>query len=293
MVESPHGERLLCVIGAPTALLETYNQDHLDEEYIKEYYKSKAREFATCGIRSLAIARKRDNDKWVLLGMAPLLDPPRPHTASAPRVARALGISIKLFTSDAVAIAKNFTQSIGMGDNVLDANTMDVGDEKSDLEVAAGVEAADAYAEISGTHRVKIIQALQSHRHWIAVTGDGVTDVPALKRPDCGIAIDVAAEKAQSASDVVFVERPGRSPIVLAIQTSRQTVQQVHNCIAYRTTLSLHQMFVMLWYLVAYSEILDVRLLLLNTHVSDVVTLSLASEKVESPFSKEPQRWSF
>ena len=81
--------------------------------------------------------------------------------------------------------------------------------------------------------------------------------------------------------------------MIRCIQTSRQIFQQVHNYIIYRTSVSLHLILVMLWYFMAYSEVLDVRLLLLNLHLSDIVTLSLTPEDTSLPFSKCPQRWSF
>ena len=80
--------------------------------------------------------------------------------------------------------------------------------------------------------------------------------------------------------------------MVRAIQTSRQIFQQVHNYIAYRTTISLHMLLVVLWYFVAYNQILDVRLLILNTHISDMVGLALDSDDANIPFLKKPLRWS-
>ena len=292
-VESPLGERILCVKSAPTALLETCLQDRPETEDIKESYISMLKDFAGRGIRCLAIARRLENDKWELLGLAPLYDPPRSDVASAVRVAKALGVSVKICTGDAAETSKSLVESIGTGADIIDAESIDVGKENLTSEIAARIESADAYAGLGPVHKEKIVRALQSRGHLIAATGDGVEDVPTLRRADCGIAVARAAEKVQSASDLVFHENPGLSPIVRAIQTSRQTFQQVHNYIVYRTSLSLHLMSVMLWYFAAYTEVLNVRLLILDTHISDVVALALTSDNANTPFSKNPQRWSF
>ena len=293
LVKSPDGERMLCVKGAPKALLELYLQDHPDKDDVREKYTSMASDFAGRGLRSLAIARKRGNNKWDLLGLAPFLDLPRSDTASAVSVARTLGVSVKMFAGDSAAVAGSTTQRIGMGANILDAESIDGGEDAPDPKTAARIEAADAYAELDPVHKEKIVRVLQSRGHLVAATGDGVADVPILRRADCGIAVEGAAEKAQSAADIVFNKDPGLASIVRAMQTSRQTFQQVYNYIAYRTTLSLHVMLVMLWYFAAFTEILDVRLLILDIHISDVIALALVSDTATTPFSKSPQRWNF
>ena len=293
LVESPLGDRMLCVKGAPRAVLETYLQDHQDKEDLIEIYKSTLGDFAERGLRCLAIARKRINCKWELLGAVPMEDPPRSDTASAVQVAKSLGVSVKICTGDAVNPVKITTKSIGMGADVLEAEAIGIGDEKLTSETITRIEAADAYAEVFPVHKAKIVRALQSRDHFVAVTGDGGSDVRTLRRADCGIATEGAAEKAQSASDIVFNKNPGLSSIITAIQTSRQTFQQVHDYITYRTTLSLHLMLVMLWYFATYSVVLDLQLLILDLHISDIVALVFVSDDASISFSKSPRRWSF
>lgn len=68
LVESPQGERIICVKGAPLAVLKTVEEDHLIPPEIDEAYKNKVAEFATRGFRSLGVARKRENLGWEILG---------------------------------------------------------------------------------------------------------------------------------------------------------------------------------------------------------------------------------
>ena len=293
LVESPLGERMLCVKGAPRAVLETYLQDHQDQEDLMETYKSTLGGFAERGLRCLGIARKKDNSEWELLGAVPMEDPPRSDTASAVQLANTLGVSVKICTGDAVSPLRLTTKSIGMDANILEGETIGTGEETLNSKTITRIEAADAYAEVFPVHKAKIVRALQSRGRLVAVTGDGGSDVPTLRRADCGIAIKGAVEKAQSASDIVFIKNPGLSSIITAIQTSRQTFQQVHDYITYRTTLSLHLMLVMLWYFGTYNEVLDLRLLILDLHISDIVALVFIPDDANIPFSKKPRRWSF
>ena len=220
-------------------------------------------------------------------------DPPRSDTASAVQLAKTLGVSVKICAGDAVNPLRLTTKSIGMDADIFEVEAIGTGEEILDSKTIIRIEEADAYAELFPVHKAKIVLALQSRGHFVAVTGDDGSDVSTLRRADCGMAVKGAEEKAQSASDIVFIKNPGLSSIVTAIQTSRQTFQQVHNYISYRTTLSLHLMLVMLWYFATYNEVLDLRLLILDLHISDIVALVFVPDDANIPFPKSPQRWSF
>ena len=160
LVESSLGERILCVKGAPRATLDLYLQDHPDAQDVAEKYRSAVTDLAGRGARSLAIARKRGTDKWELLGLLPLVDPPRPDIASTLQLATAFGISIKMYTGEAADITKHFVQSVGMGAEVLDADSIDVDGELPSSELTARIEAANAYAVVEPIHKEKIVEIL-------------------------------------------------------------------------------------------------------------------------------------
>lgn len=292
LVESPLGERLLCVKGAPRAILELCLQDQPDKVTIEEKFKNAVADFANRGLRTLGIARKRENGIWELLGAAPLFDPPRFDTISALKVAKELGVSVKIFTGDAAAIAKSTVQSIGIGSNIFDANSIGDGGQTPPPELIERIEMADGYAEVFGVRKERIVGTLQKCGHLVAATGDGENDVPTIRRADCGIAVHGATERAQDASDIVFQKRPGLWPMVRAIQTSRQIFQQVHNFIAQQMILTLHIFLVMLWYFAVYGEVLNLRMLIFGTHASGLARLFFSSSSADIPFSKVPIRWS-
>jgi len=87
VVESPQGERIICVKGAPLFVLKTVEEDHPIPPEIDEAYKNKVAEFATRGFRSLGVARKRGDESWEILGIMPCSDPPRHDTYRVFRLA--------------------------------------------------------------------------------------------------------------------------------------------------------------------------------------------------------------
>lgn len=102
VVESPDGEIITCVKGAPLFVLKTVEEDHELDEDVDIAYKNKVAEFASRGFRSLGVARKRGEGNWEILGIMPCSDPPRHDTARTINEAKNLGLSIKMLTGDAV-----------------------------------------------------------------------------------------------------------------------------------------------------------------------------------------------
>jgi H+-transporting ATPase len=94
IVESPQGEKITCVKGAPLFVLRTVEEDHPISEEIDQAYKNKVAEFATRGFRSLGVARKRGEGAWEILGIMPCSDPPRAYPSilmSEPMPNRSIG----------------------------------------------------------------------------------------------------------------------------------------------------------------------------------------------------------
>ncbi|CRK44800.1 hypothetical protein BN1723_016391 [Verticillium longisporum] len=114
VVQSPQGERITCVKGAPLFVLKTVEEDHPLDPEIDMAYKNKVAEFATRGFRSLGVARKRGEGNWEILGIMPCSDPPRHDTARTVNEAKNLGLSVKMLTGDAVGIARETSRQLGL-----------------------------------------------------------------------------------------------------------------------------------------------------------------------------------
>ena len=285
--ESPDGRRTLCTKGAPMAVLNLC----ATTSKVAEGYREMATKLSQQGYRSLGVARKSENGEWELLGLLPLFDPPRSETTSVIQTAKTLGVTVKVITGDAMVVAQHHAASIGMGTNIV--NTVLCGDKNtlSDPELSAAMEAADGYAEVFPEHTDLIIQIHQRRGHRVAVTGDGVSDAYSLKRADCGIAVEGSAEKAISASDI-YMQTPGLAAMLCDVQTSRHTFWSVWTYVAYRTTLSLHLMCVLLGCFAAYNDGPDLNLILLSIHFGDIIGIALTSEGEHTPFPRKPARWS-
>ncbi|KAH7112202.1 putative plasma membrane ATPase [Dendryphion nanum] len=290
VVQSPHGERIICVKGAPLFVLKTVEEDHPIPPAIDEAYKNKVAEFATRGFRSLGVARKRGNSPWEILGIMPCSDPPRHDTARTINEAKTLGLSIKMLTGDAVGIARETSRQLGLGTNVFNADRLGLGGggEMPGSEVYDFVEAADGFAEVFPQHKYNVVEILQQRGYLVAMTGDGVNDAPSLKKADTGIAVEGASDAARSAADIVFLA-PGLSAIIDALKTSRQIFHRMYAYVVYRIALSLHlEIFLGLWIAILNTS-LNLQLVVFIAIFADIATLAIAYDN--APFSKTPVKW--
>ncbi|QDS76869.1 plasma membrane H+-ATPase [Venturia effusa] len=290
LVESPQGERIICVKGAPLFVLKTVEEDHPIPAEIDEAYKNKVAEFATRGFRSLGVARKRGDDAWEILGIMPCSDPPRHDTYRTVHEAKNLGLSIKMLTGDAVGIARETSRQLGLGTNVYNAERLGLGGggDMPGSEVYDFVEAADGFAEVFPQHKYNVVEILQQRGYLVAMTGDGVNDAPSLKKADTGIAVEGASDAARSAADIVFLA-PGLSAIIDALKTSRQIFHRMYAYVVYRIALSLHlEIFLGLW-IAILNESLNLQLVVFIAIFADVATLAIAYDN--APFSKTPVKW--
>ncbi len=115
-------------------------------------------------------------------------------------------------------------------------NTKNINDEyiiRHESEIIELIEKADGFSQVLPEDKYFIIDALQKNNHFVAMTGDGVNDAPALKKADIGIAVSGATEAARAASDLVLMA-PGLSVIEEAIKMARQTFERMKGYATFR-----------------------------------------------------------
>jgi H+-transporting ATPase len=272
--------------GAPQVILALA----ANAAQIKPAADKAVNDFAARGFRSLGVARRDGDGDWQFVGVLPLFDPPRDDAAATITTAAAMGVTVKMVTGDALAIAKETATKVGLGTDILDAAGL--GDAKKKNEsaaVAKSIETADGFAQVFPEHKYHIIDVLQKRGHIVGMTGDGVNDAPALKKADCGIAVSGATDAARAAADIVLLT-PGLSVIIEAIKQSRKIFQRMNSYAIYRITETLRVLLFMTVAILVFNfypltAIMIVMLALLN----DGAILSIAYDNVH--YRNEPEAW--
>jgi Ca2+-transporting ATPase len=239
---------------------------------------------------SLAVdAVERD---MVFVGMLAMIDPPRPEVAAAIRTAREAGLRTVMVTGDYPDTARaigNQINLLGEGQAVLAGAELD---KLSDEEIAALTDRVGVYARVSPQHKVKIVEALRSRGHVVAMTGDGVNDAPALKRANIGIAMGITGtDVSKETADMVLTDDNYVS-IVSAIEEGRVIYSNIRKFVYYLISCNIGEILIVLLSMLAGLPLplRPIQLLWLNLVTDGAPALALGMEKGEPDVMQRPPR---
>jgi H+-transporting ATPase len=284
-VKGPDSKSFQVAKGAPQVILEM----SANAGKVKAAVEAAVNEFAARGFRSLGVARADGKGKWQFLGVLPLFDPPRDEAKATIATARQMGVTIKMVTGDALAIAVETAKKLGMGTNILDASGFGDTKHQASAKLVKEIESADGFAQVFPEHKFHIVEVLQKHGHIVGMTGDGVNDAPALKKADCGIAVSGATDAARAAASIVLLTS-GLSVIIEAIKESRKIFQRMNSYAIYRIAETLRVLLFMTLAILVFNfypvtAVMIVMLALLN----DGAILSIAYDNVH--YKDQPEAW--
>jgi len=269
--------------GAPQVLLDLANPDPVTRHAVE----AKVEELAARGYRTLGVLRKDgDAAAWRFLGLLPLFDPPREDAAATIAEAARMGLAIKMVTGDHVAIAREMSAKLGLGNRV--ANASEIFRDGAGFDQAK-VEAADGFAEVFPEHKFALVRAFQGGEHIVGMTGDGVNDAPALKQADVGIAVSGATDAARAAADLVLTA-PGLSVITRAVEEARRIFERMTSYAIFRIAETIRVLLFMTLSILVFNfypvtAVMIVLLAILN----DLPIMAIAYDN--APVAERPVRW--
>ncbi|KAF9334427.1 hypothetical protein BGZ91_010865 [Linnemannia elongata] len=221
------------------------------------------------------------------VGLAAMLDPPRPDSEQTIQRCQKMGITVKMVTGDQQIIAKEVSRRLGLGRVILDASHLADGS-LSEEQRSERFYRADGFAEVTPEHKFRIVDALQQRGLLVGMTGDGVNDAPALKKANVGIAVHGCTDAARSAADIVLLA-PGLSTIVDGILASRAIFQRMRSYALYRITSTVHFLMFFFVVILVFDWTLPAKLLILICVLNDLATLVIAVDNAQ--ISKMPDKW--
>ena len=229
---------LTCVKGAPERVIAMCDLEPAatGDGYIpvdREAALKTVEEMMTKGYRVLAVAEAESREpvaaertppepeNLVFLGLVALTDPPRENVAASLDVCRKAGIRVVMITGDHPTTAASIGKRIGLiatGEQIV---TGDMVSRCSDTELDELVPHTSIVARATPAEKLRVVEAFQRRGDFVAVTGDGVNDAPALRRADIGVAMGRdGADVAREAADLV-ITNDDFSSIVAGIEEGR------------------------------------------------------------------------
>lgn len=177
-VVEQNGQRLRVMKGAVRTVAEACGLQPLAIEALE----ARVSESALKGYRTLAVARGPETGTPGLVGLVTLYDPPRPDAKQLISELHDLGVPVKMLTGDALAVAREIGQGVGLT-NIRRAADLKAASAQAGNQATALLAGADGLAEVYPKDKYLVVQYLQAAGHVVGMTGDGVNDAPARARP--------------------------------------------------------------------------------------------------------------
>jgi len=304
-VHRAHHGAIAYVKGAPEAVLERapwrLNESGLSP-FDAEEILAEAESMAAEGLRVLAVGcRSFDRvperleeaeEDLCFLGLVGLLDPPRKEAGPAVEECRSAGITPVMITGDHPATARAIARRLGIlgkGEGIVTGPELAA---MSDETLAGRVRDIQVYARVDPEQKIRIVKALQSKGEFVAMTGDGVNDAPALKRAEIGIAMGkVGTDVAREASAMVLLD-DNFATIVHAVREGRRIFDNIRKFIKYTMTSNSGEIWTIFLapFLGLPIPLLPIHILWINLVTDGLPGLALAPEPAERNVMRRPPR---
>jgi Ca2+-transporting ATPase len=224
---------------------------------LRQRIEAENERMATQALRVLAVARRvipaKEFDPagdlmawacdWTFLGLAGLMDPPRPEAKRAIAHCKRAGIQVKMITGDHVLTAAAVARELGLEGEVLSGAELDAMDA---AQLAQRIDGIAVFARVSPAHKVKIVQALRADGHVTAMTGDGVNDAPALKAADIGVAMGLAGTAVTREAATLVLTDDNFATIVRAVEEGRVVYDNIVKFVRFQLSTNIGAMLTVL-----------------------------------------------
>ena len=302
------GGFVLFTKGAPDVLLErterilTKQGIKLMTSEQKKQLRQQNEKWAADGLRVLSVVYRpleqtqacspELENSGVFLGMAAMLDPPRPESKMAVLTAKKAGIHPVMVTGDHPVTAFAVAKKLGIwepGDLVVTGQELD---QMTDAELDRKLSSAAVYARVSPEHKIRIVEAWQRRGQIVAMTGDGVNDAPALKKADIGVAMGMMGTEVSKDAASMILTDDNFATMIKAVANGRNVYRNIRNAIQFLLSGNMAGIFCVLYasVLALPMPFAPVHLLFINLLTDSLPAIAIGMEPQEEELLDRPPR---
>jgi Ca2+-transporting ATPase len=226
----------------------------------------------------------------VLVGLAGMADPPRQEAKEAVRLCKQAGIKVVMITGDNKVTAESIARQLELpaGRAITGTELQEMSDE----ELSRQVEEISVFARIEPLHKLRIVTALKSRGHVVAMTGDGINDAPALKAANIGVAMGITGtDVAKEAGDMVLADDNFAS-VVAAVEEGRAIFNRLRNVIFFLLSTNIGELLALILaiFFVGKAPLLAVQIIWVNLVTDTAAAIPLGLEPKFGDELKQPPR---
>lgn len=193
----------------------------------------------------------RMDSRWIredgltFIGLAGMMDPPRPEARKAVEDFIKAGVRTVMITGDHVDTALAIARPLGIARSRKECMTGSQLEAMTDAQLEESVDSVCVFARVSPEHKVRIVKSLRKRGNIVAMTGDGINDAPALKVADIGIAMGKnGTDTARNASDMILAD-DNFATIRKAIEEGRAIYENIKKAIIFLLSSNFGEMITM------------------------------------------------
>lgn len=250
--------------------------------------EKKALRVLAFGMKNLIPGRVVEENNLIFVGMAGMIDPPRKEVKDAIKECKNAGIEVKIITGDSALTAKAIGEKIGIKGIVVEEMELR---KMSDEKLKESIHKIKIFARVTPKQKLRITRILQEMDETVAITGDGVNDVLALKSADVGVAMGIrGSDVTRDVADIILTDDNFAS-IVKGVKQGRITYDNIKKFTKYLLAVNFSEIFLILFaLLLGYPlPLLPLQILWINLVSDSFPSLSLALEKGEDVMKTKPR----
>ena len=299
-----NGETYCTIKGSLEKVLSFCNNSNLVKKFDPKKLDEQNESMAKDGLRVITLAvgkvekkdsyTEKDIENLTFMGMVGFIDPIRKEVIPAIKKCRTAGIKVLMITGDhpltAFAISKDLKLT-----NTFDEVT---NGQEVDEYLAKGPEAFDefvktkvVYTRVTPLQKLEIVESLKRQGEYVAVTGDGVNDAPALRSANIGIAMGSGTDIARETAKMIVLDDNFKS-IVNGVLEGRVAYANVRKIIYFLISCGISEVlcFCLATAFDMAIPLVAIQILWLNVVTDGIQDLALSFERAEKDIMKEPPR---
>lgn len=259
--------------------------DERKKELLKISEKMESEALRVLGFAFKNVVGDSEEEGLIFVGFIGIQDSPRKEVKDAIKICLNAGIKIKMITGDSAITAREIGRQVGIDGEIMTGDDLD---KITDADLRKKIDEIHIFARISPSQKLRIVRILKKNGEQVAITGDGINDVLALKQADIGIAMgERGTDVAREVSDMVLIDDNFAS-IAKAVEEGRIVFNNTKKITKLLISINFSEIALVATSVVAKLPLplLPLQLLWMNLVTDSLPAISLIKEKGDKDIMK-------